>query len=251
MRVPPRGRESLKTKSLIYSALLKYGYSQFKLDILEYCDPKELLVREQYYLNVYSPDYNILKIAGSSLGFKHSEETLLKFKLRELSEEHLKFLRKAGPANLKEFNQNRRLKVSIHDFTLDKTNTFDSIDEASKAINIDTKAFWVKEKAEKNSNNVIPYQGRYVITVLREGVTNIDHLKRVELARDNLSKGLSNWNKAKGNVIVVTNVVTGDSVSYNSVSEAGRALDVNRFTISRRLKDQQIINGLYKFSYLK
>lgn len=55
-------RESLKSKSLIYSALLKYGYSNFKLDILEYCDPKELLVREQYYLNLNIEDYqkNIL-----------------------------------------------------------------------------------------------------------------------------------------------------------------------------------------------
>ena len=48
-------RESLRCKSMIYFALLKNGYSDFILDILEYCDPKELLVREQYYLNLYSP----------------------------------------------------------------------------------------------------------------------------------------------------------------------------------------------------
>lgn len=229
---------------------MKYGYSNFKLDILEYCDPKELLIREQYYLDLYSPDYNILKTAGSSLGFKHSEETLLKFKLRELSKEHLEFLRKSGTANLIEFNKNRRLKVAVHDFLQDITTTYDSIDEASKAIKVDTKTFWAKEKSEQKSNEIIPYQGRYVMTILRDGITNVDHLKRVELARENLSKGLINWNKAKGNVVVVTNVVTGDSVSYNSISEASRALNVNRFTISRRIKDQKILDGLYKFSYL-
>lgn len=42
-------RESLKTKSLIYAALLNYGYSNFRLDILEYCEPKDLLAKEQYY----------------------------------------------------------------------------------------------------------------------------------------------------------------------------------------------------------
>jgi group I intron endonuclease len=73
-------RVSLNSKSLIYFALLKYGSSNFKLDILEYCEPKELLVREQHYLTLYSPEYNILKTAGSNLGFKHSDETLLKFK---------------------------------------------------------------------------------------------------------------------------------------------------------------------------
>jgi len=33
-----------------------------------------------------NPEYNILKKAGSLLGFKHSEETLEKFKNREVSE---------------------------------------------------------------------------------------------------------------------------------------------------------------------
>jgi hypothetical protein len=75
-------------------------------------------------------------------------------------------------------------------------------------------------------------------------------VKRVELARANISKGLSNWNKAKGNVVVVTNVITNDQYTYNSLSEAARALNVNRFTISRRIKDKKILNGLYKFSYL-
>jgi group I intron endonuclease len=45
----------------INKALLKYGYSQFSLSILEYCD--ELMIKEKYYL--LSPKYNILKEPGS------------------------------------------------------------------------------------------------------------------------------------------------------------------------------------------
>lgn len=41
-----------------------------------------------------------------------------------------------------------------------------------------------------------------------------------------------------------------ETVNYDSISEAARALNVNRFTISRRIKDQKILKGLYKFSYL-
>ena len=41
-----------------------------------------------------------------------------------------------------------------------------------------------------------------------------------------------------------------ETVNYDSISEAARALNVNRFTISRRIKDQKIFKGLYKFSYL-
>ena len=32
---------------MIYSAILKYGYINFKLEILEYCDSKVLISREQ------------------------------------------------------------------------------------------------------------------------------------------------------------------------------------------------------------
>ena len=63
-------------KELIISrALLKYGYENFSVAILEYCDKSDLTVREQYYLDKFNPQYNILKIAGSSLGFKQSEVT--------------------------------------------------------------------------------------------------------------------------------------------------------------------------------
>lgn len=44
---------------MIYRALLKNGYSNFQLEILEYCEPNLVLEREQYYLNLLNPDYNI------------------------------------------------------------------------------------------------------------------------------------------------------------------------------------------------
>lgn len=64
-----------KNKMIINRALLKYGYSNFKLIILEYCDTSVIIKREQYYINQLKPDYNINPTAGSSLGFKHSEYT--------------------------------------------------------------------------------------------------------------------------------------------------------------------------------
>ncbi len=54
--------------------MAKYGYSQFSVEIIEYCEPSEVLKKEQYYLDLLKPKYNILKIAGSFVGFKHSTE---------------------------------------------------------------------------------------------------------------------------------------------------------------------------------
>lgn len=61
-------------KSLINSALLKHGYSNFTLKILEYCESSKTLLREQYYLDLLKPEYNSLLTAGSPFGRKHSEE---------------------------------------------------------------------------------------------------------------------------------------------------------------------------------
>jgi len=61
--------------SAIHSALLKYGYGKFKLEILEYCEVDVLISREQYYLDILKPEYNICKIAGSTSGKVHSKST--------------------------------------------------------------------------------------------------------------------------------------------------------------------------------
>ena len=64
-----------KGSSAIYNALLKYGYSKFSLHILEYCKPDVLILREQYYIDLLKPEYNILKVAGSRLGTKQTKKS--------------------------------------------------------------------------------------------------------------------------------------------------------------------------------
>lgn len=61
-----------KGSIIIYRAFLKYGYSNFNLEILEYCEPSILKKREHYYINLLEPEYNI-KVASSKIGFKQSE----------------------------------------------------------------------------------------------------------------------------------------------------------------------------------
>lgn len=80
----------IRSKSLILSAIQKHGHSKFSLTIIEYCDPSDLIRREQYYIDLLKPEYNICQTAGSSLGRILSEETKMKisnyFKGRPISE---------------------------------------------------------------------------------------------------------------------------------------------------------------------
>lgn len=65
-------------KSIIFSSILSYGYSNFSLIILEYCEIKDTIDREQFYLDLIKPKMNILQTAGNSLGYKHTQESLEK-----------------------------------------------------------------------------------------------------------------------------------------------------------------------------
>lgn len=60
--------KTLLTKnSNIFKALLFYGHETFTLEILEYCDKKFTREREQYYIDLLKPEYNIRGIKNSNI----------------------------------------------------------------------------------------------------------------------------------------------------------------------------------------
>jgi group I intron endonuclease len=62
--------------SRVGRAILKYGYENFSLTILEYCDKSDLTEREQFYFDTLKPVYNILKTAGVYVDvFTHTDDT--------------------------------------------------------------------------------------------------------------------------------------------------------------------------------
>lgn len=60
----------------ICNALLLHGYSNFSLEIIEFCKVSDLLIREKHYLCLLKPEYNIAKNPSAPMsGRKHSYET--------------------------------------------------------------------------------------------------------------------------------------------------------------------------------
>ena len=53
----------------------KYGESDLLYSVLIGCPKEDLLKTEQFFLDSYHPYFNGSSIAGSTLGFKHSEES--------------------------------------------------------------------------------------------------------------------------------------------------------------------------------
>ncbi len=77
----------------LYNSINKYGPNNFVYLVLQYCDKLEevCLGLEQHFLDFHKPQYNILKLAGSSQGFKHSPETIARLKISHAGKLHPRF----------------------------------------------------------------------------------------------------------------------------------------------------------------
>jgi group I intron endonuclease len=77
-----------RSMMLIYLSILKYGIKCFRLEIVEYCDVSVLYERETYYIEKLSPEYNILRVGGSLLGYRHTKASLIKIRSAKLGSKH-------------------------------------------------------------------------------------------------------------------------------------------------------------------
>jgi group I intron endonuclease len=128
--------------SKIYNALLFHGQANFSLEILEYCDKSSIIKLEQFYIDYFKPEYNILSKAGSSLEFKHSQQTLSKFKLRKLTDEALFNLKKAKVgATFSPLAKTNQLLATSHVITIkivetNSTKEYSSIRAAARELQV-------------------------------------------------------------------------------------------------------------------
>lgn len=156
---------SRHNSSLIYKALLKYGYSNFSLEILEYCEVSDLITKEQFYLDSLQPEYNILKIAGSSLGYQHSEEFKQKFSELMRGENNPFFGKNHSQSSKDQISQT--LGTIIYQYSLSSDNrpdqlldTFPSSKFASKKFNTNTNTIMKYAR----SNNI--FKDQYILSLV-------------------------------------------------------------------------------------
>jgi group I intron endonuclease len=150
---------------------LKYGHSGFSLDILEYCGEGVVIEKEQYYMDLLNPEYNILKTAGSTKDYKHTEETLAKFRARLYSAEHMAMLkenqskfnseeqRAESRERMLEINKRKGIRVEVIDLDTNITTTYDSIRKAAESIGCAKNAIICYEKQQQKTGVVINLRG--------------------------------------------------------------------------------------------
>jgi hypothetical protein len=138
-----------KSKSAIYSAILKHGQSNFKLEILEYCSSEKCIKLEQKHINFFKPEYNILQIAGSCLGVIRSGVSRAKISAAKIGNTH---------SNSK--SHPNSIKIQVTDLEINTKTIYHSVNSAAKALNIHPYII----SGYFNRNQIKPYKGRYVFT---------------------------------------------------------------------------------------
>jgi len=221
----------LNEKSMpINIALLKYGYGNFTLTILETCDKDSLMSREKHFFEVYSPEYNILKTPGSpsrGSGWKHSEAAIENMRLAAAKTFKCpEFLEKLSKG------QSSGIEVEVADLETNTTTTYHAIRAAARALGIDKR--YIEHYIYLKQD--LPVLGRYTF--------------KLNLNSDEESRNLIHKKVQKTSMKVeVTNVDTKELTVYSSISAAARALGYRQPSISLYLKENRSkpFKGKYLF----
>lgn len=152
-------RELQKKNSLIYKALVKYGYLNFTLEIIEYCEPKDVIKREQYYIDLLKPEYNICKTAGSTLGFQYTEESKAKMAAAKKGNKNClgKIHTEETKKKMREAQKDKCKTLEVFDLETNETTSYNSIREAAKALSCAPSAI----KYSLKNPEARAYRGRY------------------------------------------------------------------------------------------
>ena len=137
----------------LQNAYNKYGKDSFIFEVIENLEitdniKEDLLEREQFWIDNLKPEYNILLVAGSNLGYHHTEETKQKIsnstKGVKKSESHAKHIRegqkgrvlsKEHKANLSQAAKHRKSQSHHSIINIDGV-VYNSIKEASERTGV-------------------------------------------------------------------------------------------------------------------
>nr|YP_010727756.1 homing endonuclease [Leptographium wingfieldii]WDZ67393.1 homing endonuclease [Leptographium wingfieldii] len=218
-----------ETSMPICTALLKYGYKNFSLTILEFCDIENLMSKEKHFFDVYSPEYNILKTPGSpdrGSGWKHSEATIEIMRIAAQKRiEQPEYLNKLS------VGQPNAVEIEVTDLKTNTSTKYHAIKAAARALNIDRR--YIEHYIYLNQDK--PVLDRYIFKLAEEETTLASKVQKTSLS------------------IEVTNVETKEVIIYPSIGAAARALGYRQPSISLYLKENRTkpFKGLYLFKLIK
>jgi hypothetical protein len=151
--------------TIIANAISKYGLNSFEYLVLEVTETDNVLIREQFFLDTLKPEYNILNVAGSSKGFKHTAETICKLSAAAVGRYHLEDTKFKISESQKNNHNNPGLSLTVKDLSSGIITEYSNFTEASKELCFSRTTLSMGFKKNKYSPFIV--KGKYVITVTK------------------------------------------------------------------------------------
>lgn len=210
---------------IFYNHILKYGWNNFQLGVLEYTKisnkniniKKTLLEREQYYLDTINPSLNVCKIANSPLGIKRDA--------------NFRF-------NLSKARRGKSYNVRTNVNIITKVNTPETI------LKLSARHAGVKVKLFDKANNLIKEFPTITSTAKFVGVSprTINKILNTGLSYDDY---IYKFEVIKGYPILIINKVDNSIKEYYSLSAAARDISVRRESISNYINTNKLLKGIF------
>lgn len=194
----------------LQNAFNLYGRDKFVFLILLFCEQFELLRYEQYFLDTIHPEYNICKLAGSSLGIKMSDEFREKCRLahfgKKLPQETIEKLRQAHIGQKRSLEARERMSIwqkgkkkspeLIEKMRLAKTGTRHSTETKAKM----SVASLGKKKSPEHARKIKLGQiGKFVSDEIRlkQRLSHLGKSPTEETRKKLAEKTMAYWNRKK------------------------------------------------------
>lgn len=204
---------------ILQHAIDKYGLSNFSTRVLESCDQSLLLEREQYYFDLFSPEYNINPIAGSRLGAKHSEVFKKKFSEIRSGTNH-------SEDTKNKISQSLGTTILTYEVSEQLVNSFSSYRAVAKyfSCSCNTIIRYAKAKAV--------FKKEYILSLEPLSSDTQLPLSTIKLGR-------------KGRIIYLYSSDFQLLSTFNSATEAANYFDCDKKTILKYSQSNQVFNNQY------
>lgn len=213
---------------LFYNSVLKYGWNNFKFGILEYVslsdnkneNRKLILEREQYYLNIINPSFNICKFAGSPLGVKHGISFSINLSKarrgKRIKTEALKTIKPriiSSDTRLKLSSRSIGIKVKIFDNLNNLVNEFPTMTSAAEHVGVSV---------------------RTIRRILTSGISYDNYVYKFETITED--------------PLVVVNIENNTTKEYYSIRAISKDIAISPLSISKYINTNKVLKDIYLIS---
>jgi group I intron endonuclease len=244
---------------LINKALLKHGYDNFALLVVEYLPEPLLVERETFWIKCLNPYYNILLDAYRSTDYKHTEETKKIMKIKATGKIHLKSTKFLISELLKgERNPFFKKKHSLYSknlISIGKSSKLIFLYDSLRNLQISVSSLSLLAKEIQANyktlnyylNNNILFRGNWYI---RDSLFNKDDVPSIidEESFKKLKVDIINKAYIKQAIFVFDSRSKKFIRKYDGIIEAEKDLKIRHETIKNSIVNNKPI-GNYIFSY--